>query len=70
MKYLQVGVGSSLLQLRIDDFLRFLPSSLLHHALTQHGQLGQGRRQLLGGEGLTCSVLDASVRVICRDLLI
>lgn len=41
-EYLQIWVGSSFLQLGIDDLLSFLPSRLLHHALAQHRQLCQG----------------------------
>lgn len=57
--YLQVGVSRCLLQLRADDFLRFLASCLLHHPLAEHGELGQGRGELIGGQGLACSVLPA-----------
>lgn len=57
--YLQVRVSCCLLQLCTDDFLCFLASRLLHHALAEHGELGQSRGQLVGGQGLPRSVLPA-----------
>lgn len=40
--YLQIWVGGGFLQLGVDDLLGFFARRLLHHALTQDGELRQG----------------------------
>ena len=64
---LQVWVGCSFLEFCTDDLFSFLPSCLLHHPLAQHGQLGQGRRQLVRGQGLPGPVLPAH-STFCQTL--